>query len=135
MKSPRESCDGATFKKKTMTTTELDLAKIFIEIPYFFIKKSYFLFNYTITKKNTRKTKHKYNIMMFIWDNDHFIKNKTKIIYKNKFKIKQILNNKIKKNKKKRECNKRKRKKETIFFTIHVNSEGGDPNSYFGCIK
>ena len=73
--------------------------------------------------------------MMFIWDNDHFIKNKTKIIYKNKFKIKQILNNKIKKNKKKRECNKRKRKKETIFFTIHVNSEGGDPNSYFGCIK
>jgi hypothetical protein len=49
--------------------------------------------------------------MMFIWDNDHFIKNKTKIIYKNKFKIKQILNNKIKKNKKKRECNKRKIKK------------------------
>ena len=49
--------------------------------------------------------------MMFIWDNDHFIKNKTKIIYKNKFKIKQILNNKIKKNKKKENAIKEKEKK------------------------
>jgi hypothetical protein len=40
------------------------------------------------------KIKHKPNVKMFVWNYDNLIK-KTEIIYKDKSKIKKILNDKI----------------------------------------
>jgi NDP-sugar pyrophosphorylase family protein len=54
---------------------------------------NYFLFNYTIIKRDAYKIKHKSNIRTSIWDYNNLIENKS--IYEDKIKIKKILNNKF----------------------------------------